>query len=66
MRNYKSYSPPEDVEAMFLSTCSEVLGRDLTSDQLKSIKLDNIEEKFKVRMFVVVDGRNFTTLQLAR
>jgi len=48
LRSYKPYSPPADITSKFLSTCSSVLGRDIALEELRDVKLDNLEEKFKV------------------
>lgn len=48
MRFYKSYSPPDDLQQIFIKTCSSVLAKDVNMKDLQSIYLDDTDVKFNV------------------
>ena len=48
MRSYASYTPPSNLEEIFLEAASSVLGRQLDVNTLDQEVLDNLDVKFKV------------------
>lgn len=48
LRSYKAYSPPKDLIPKFLATCSSALGIPVTEENLDTIVLNSLEDKFLV------------------
>ena len=46
LRAYRSYTPPSDLRTRFLSCVSEVLGTEVTLDNIDSIEISDSKQKF--------------------
>ena len=46
LRAYRSYTPPKDLRTRFLSCVSEVLGTEVTLDNIDSIEISDSKQKF--------------------
>merc|ERR1719430_2115527 len=48
LRAYQPYQPPADLASRFLDVCSTALGISINQDNMETVTLDNLDDKFKL------------------